>query len=213
MFFGKRSRPLMASETVDSTSATSDLLGYPAQTGSTTAPRELGTRDLERVAELAWRVLRRLGVGEHWVADAVQDALVIVHRRLPEFRGESKFETWVYGILLRVASSYRRRDRRSLRVFAPVSVHVTPEVQANTPNPFECLEQQEAADFIKSLLGQLPEAAREVFVLVELEELSLGAAAVALDISESTAKSRLRTARKGFDAALKRELARRSSEP
>lgn len=215
MFFGKRTRPLIASESVDTSSATVDLLLTPAQSDGRTsgcAQRlELGTKDLERVAALAWRVFRRLGVGEHAVADAVQDALVVVHRRLPEFRGQSKFETWVYGILLRVASDHRRKNRRASRVFATVSTSADHDAPCADANPFERLEQQEAADIVKGLLEQLPESAREVFVLVELEELTLGAAAEALDISESTAKGRLRSARKAFDIALKRELARRSS--
>jgi RNA polymerase sigma-70 factor (ECF subfamily) len=215
VFFGKRTRPLIVSEPVDTSSATADLLLTPVQsaeqTATSDAPIELSTKDLERVAALAWRVLRRLGVGEHLVADAVQDALVVVHRRLPEFRGQSKFETWVYGILLRVASDYRRKHRRAARVFADVEVRLDQDIRCEAANPFEQLEQQEAADFIKGLLDQLPESVRDVFVLVELEELSLGAAAQALDISDSTAKSRLRSARKGFETALKRELARRSS--
>ena len=215
MFFGKRARPLIASESVDPSSATADLLLTSVQTERSAAvwegSVELGDKDLERVAAMAWRVLRRLGVGEHVVADAVQDALVVVHRRLPEFRGQSKFETWLYGILLRVASDYRRKHRRAARVFAAVDLRADQEVQAETENPFERLEQQEAADFVKGLLEHLPEAAREVFVLVELEELTLTAAALALNIKESTAKSRLRSARKGFEAALKRQLARQSS--
>lgn len=221
MFFGKRTRPLIASEPVDAPSATLEaaadlLLGPVSSSGgarASDAPVALGSTDLERVAAMAWRVLRRLGVGEHVVADAVQDALVVVHRRLPEFRGQSKFETWVYGILLRVASDYRRKNRRAARVFANVELRMEHDVPADTGNPFERLEQQEAADFIKALLEQLPESARDVFVLVELEELTLAAAAQALDISESTAKGRLRSARKGFDAALKRELARRGGVP
>lgn len=215
MFFGKRARPLIASEPVDTTSAASDLLLNPVQSGVQAsefdAPLALATKDLERIAALAWRVLRRLGVGEHLVADAVQDTLVVVHRRLSEFRGQSKFETWVYGILLRVASDYRRKNRRAARVFASVELRIDQDIESESANPFEQLEQREAAYFIKSLLDQLPEPAREVFVLIELEELTLGAAARVLNVSESTAKSRLRSARKGFDTALKRELARRAS--
>lgn len=211
----------MARKPVESSSAAADVLlgSPPSRRGSsmppsqaTVAPAQLTQSDLERVANLAWRVFRRLGVGEHQVADAVQDALIVVHRRLPEFRGESKFETWAYGILLRVASDYRRRSRRASRVFAPVQVFVEPNLRCDAPNPCEHLEQQEAADFIRRLLDRLPEEARVVFVLVELEELTLPAAAEALGLSESTVKSRLRSARKQFDAALKRELARRSAE-
>lgn len=215
MFFGKRSRPLMARDPVETSSAAADLLLSPIQAAAGTPTEQsrvqLGEKELERVAAMAWRVLRRLGVGEHLVADAVQDALVVVHRRLPEFRGESRFDTWVYGILLRVASDYRRRQRRASRVFAPVQIQIEPNIQSDAPNPFEQLEQLEAAEFLRGILAQVPEAARDMFVLVELEELTLGAAAQVLGISESTAKSKLRTARQCFDTTLKRELARRSS--
>src|SRR5580704_9404019 len=56
-----------------------------------------------------WRSLRRLGVPESDVADAVQDVFLVVHRRLCEFEGRSKVSTWLYGICYRVA-----RDRRRL---------------------------------------------------------------------------------------------------
>lgn len=213
MFFRKRARPLISNESVNASSATADLMLPPIPSASSARaeePLELDTKALEQVTAMAWRVLRRLGVAEHVMADVVQDALLVVHRRLPEFRGESRFDTWVYGILLRVASDHRRGRRRAERVFA--STHSeNVDLQCEAPNPFEQLEQRRAADFLKTLLDHLPEPAREVFVLVELEELSLSAAAQVLRISESTAKSRLRTARQTFDIALKRELARRTS--
>lgn len=214
MFFRKRTRPLISNEPVNASSAAADLVLSPMQSVSSAraeAPLELDTNALKQVTSLAWRVLRRLGVAEHLLADTVQDALLVVHRRLPEFRGESRFDTWVYGILLRVASDHRRGRRRAARVFTSPHSTETLDIQCDAPNPFERLEQQRAADFLKTLLDHLPEPAREVFVLVELEELSLGAAAQVLHISESTAKSRLRTARQNFDLALKRELARRNS--
>ena len=56
-----------------------------------------------------WRSLRRLGVRESDVPDAVQDVFLVVHRRLAEFEGRSKVTTWLFGICFRVA-----RDRRKL---------------------------------------------------------------------------------------------------
>src|SRR5262245_19722044 len=55
-----------------------------------------------------WRSLRRLGVPESDVADAVQDVFIVVHRRLGEFEGRSKVTTWLYGICYRVAHDRRR---------------------------------------------------------------------------------------------------------
>ena len=47
------------------------------------------------IVDLAWRALRRLGVPEPVLPDAVQDTLLVVHRRRDEFRGEASFRTWV----------------------------------------------------------------------------------------------------------------------
>src|SRR5215204_5515094 len=60
-------------------------------------------------AEEVWRFLKYLGVREHDLADACQEVFLVAHRKLPEFRGESAPRTWLYGISLRVAKTWRRR--------------------------------------------------------------------------------------------------------
>ena len=188
------------------------------------ATRQLATRpvpeagrDLDAAAieaqyaetiDLAWRSLRRLGVADAVLADAVQDTLLVVHRRRAEFRGEASFRTWVYGIVLRVASGYRRSAGRARAVFdrQPLEVDAAPSA---APSPFEHLEQRAATELLHRMLDELPDGVRDVFVLVALEELSIEAAASVLGISAATCKSRLRTARRAFDAACTRERARR----
>lgn len=159
--------------------------------------------------DLAWRSLRRLGVADAVLPDAVQDVLLVVHRRRAEFRGEASFRTWVYGIVLRVASGYRRSAGRARAVFDPNQPLDSDAAPSATPSPFEHLEQRAATEVLHRLLGELPDGVREVFVLVELEELSIEASASVLGISAATCKSRLRTARRTFDAACTRERARR----
>jgi RNA polymerase sigma-70 factor (ECF subfamily) len=159
--------------------------------------------------DLAWRSLRRLGVADAVLADAVQDTLLVVHRRRAEFRGEASFRTWVYGIVLRVASGYRRSAGRARAVFdhqQPLEADAAPSA---APSPFERLEQRAATELLHRLLDELPDGVRDVFVLVALEELSIEAAASVLGIGAATCKSRLRTARCAFDAACARERARR----
>ena len=72
-----------------------------------------------------WRSLRRLGVREGDVPDAVQDIFLIVHRKLGEFEGRSKVTTWLFGICLRVA-----RDRRRAAGLGAVS-HRDPAVEVD----------------------------------------------------------------------------------
>jgi len=174
----------------------------------TSGTTELETQYAETI-DLAWRSFRRLGVPDPALADAVQDALLVVHRRRAEFRGEASFRTWVYGIVLRVASGYRRAAGRAGVVFdrhQPLAIDVAASA---APNPFEQLERHAATELLHRLLDELPDEARAVFVLVELEELSVEAAADALGLRPSTVKSRLRSARRAFDSACTRERARR----
>jgi len=163
------------------------------------------------IVDLAWRALRRLGVPEPVLPDAVQDTLLVVHRRRDEFRGEASFRTWVYGIVLRVASGYRRSARRASRVFDRQQPQALDAAASSAPSPFEQLEQRVASELLHELLDELSGEVREVFVLVELEELTVEAAAAALGLRASTCKSRLRSARREFDAAVRRERARRSA--
>lgn len=162
----------------------------------------------DEVARLAFRALRRLGVPESNLGDAVQEVLCVVHRRQQDFRGESSVRTWVFGIALRVASSYRRRQRNSEKMFDTESGLV--EQTASTgPSPFAILERREASRLLYDLLEELPDELRAVFVLIELEELTLAEAADALGLPSSTCKSHLRRARLAFNAKVARERAKK----
>jgi RNA polymerase sigma-70 factor (ECF subfamily) len=173
--------------------------------------------DLEQhyahITDLAWRTLRRLGVPPDCVPDAVQDTLLVVYRRQAEFRGDSSLETWVYGIVLRVASGYRRKGRRAGAVFSTPADGLVERTASVEPNPLDRLERSAATRLLHTLLDELRPEVREVFVLVELEELQLAEAARALGLSQSTCKGRLRIGRKLFNAAVARTRARLSAAP
>jgi RNA polymerase sigma-70 factor (ECF subfamily) len=160
------------------------------------------------ITELAWRTLRRLGVDKEHVPDAVQDTLLVVHRRQADYRGESSLTSWVYGIVLRVASGYRRKERRAGAVFGRVQSESLEEAASPEPTPLDRLEQSAATRLLHSLLDTLAQDVREVFVLVELEELQVAEAARVLGISSSTCKGRLRLGREQFNAAVARHRAR-----
>src|SRR5437879_3330538 len=66
----------------------------------------------ERSFDFVWRNVRRLGVADALVDDAVQEVFLVVHRRLDEYAGRGTIESWIFGIVLRVASDVRRAMRR-----------------------------------------------------------------------------------------------------
>jgi RNA polymerase sigma-70 factor, ECF subfamily len=150
-----------------------------------------------------WRNLRRLGVQESSLEDAVQDVFLVVHRRLAEFQGRSQMRTWLFGIVLRVAQSHRRTVRR--RQAHLVAVHPV-ELDAGSPadqeGPGELIAQRQAGALLHQLLDEMDPDKRAILVLIELEQMTVGEAAEALGINVNTAYSRLRAARAAFEAAV-----------
>ncbi len=144
-----------------------------------------------------WRVLRTFGVSEAQIEDAVQDAFVVVHRRLPEWEGRAQITTWLFAIARRVASAYRRKRTSAQRT---ETLEHEPEGAADT---FAAMSRAQAAATVVSILEAMDENQRIVFALVELEQLSVPEVARMLDINLNTAYSRLRLARAAFEAAVK----------
>jgi RNA polymerase sigma-70 factor (ECF subfamily) len=153
-----------------------------------------------------WRNLRRLGVPESLVEDAAQDVFLVVHRRWDTWKAElSTVETWLFGILLRVARNYRRAQQRRLAWLLPAAGPKTmQEAPALTDGPAEILAQREAARLFERALAPLDEAKRSVFLLVDLEQMTVPQAASTLGINTNTAYWRLRQARLAFRSALLR---------
>ncbi len=141
-------------------------------------------------APRVWRALRYLGVAESDVADVSQEVFVVVHRKLPEFRGDAALSTWLYGICLRVAADHRRRAyvRREQAVAEPPDRAITPPQDG-------AMASRDARRQLLFALAQLDEAKRRVFVLYEIEELSMKEIAAILKCPVQTAYSRLHAAR------------------
>ena len=152
----------------------------------------------------AWRQLRRLGVRESDVPDAVQDVFVVVHRKLDEFEGRSKVATWIYGICLRVARDRRRLAHERRRA----DIEVSSEQEDESVDVEAEAERREGLGILETLLDALPLEQRAVFTLFELEQYTGEAIAELLCVPLGTVYSRLRLARETFRATLERRQAR-----
>lgn len=153
----------------------------------------------EQYFTMVWRSLRRLGVHESALDDASQDVFLVLHRRWGDFAGQSSLRTWIYGILLRVASDHTRRARRERARWSAE----LPELESPVEAPDSLYQQREAGQLLRIALAELEENERQMLVLVELEERSVVEAADALQINLNTAYSRLRRARLSFERALR----------
>ncbi len=154
---------------------------------------------------MVWRGLRRLGVPEVCIEDAVQDVFLVVHRRLPEFEGRAAIKTWLYGIALRVAKDHRRAQIRQAHKTERLARLLCVDVQA-TPTPIEAAERHEANQVLHALLAEMDDEQREVLVLVDMEGLSVREASTALRLHVRTCQRRLRRARATFEKMVARCL-------
>jgi RNA polymerase sigma-70 factor, ECF subfamily len=132
--------------------------------------------------------------------DAAQEAFLKAFRNLANFRGDSKFSTWLISITLNEARS-RLRSRKTAKI---ESLDEPPEGQESVNPallrdwreiPSEALERQEIRHLLQQAITDLPLIYREVFLLRDVEELSVNESAEALGISIASVKVRLHRAR------------------
>lgn len=160
----------------------------------------------QRWFDFVWRNVRRLGVPESAVDDAVQDVFLVVHRRLGEFEGRSSLKTWLFGIILRVVKDHRRASaRRAARL---AEAEAARALAAGAAGPHDLLARHEAVRVLYRLLDDMDEDKRALLVLVELEQVPVTEAAETLGLNVNTAYARLRAARQQFEAALERHHGR-----
>ena len=132
--------------------------------------------------------------------DAAQETFLKAFRNLARFRGDAKFSTWLISIALNEARS-RLRSKKNLKIDsldeAPDgSGHVSPALLRDWREiPSEALERQEVRLLLQHAVTDLPSIYREVFMLRDVEELSVNESAEALGITVASVKVRLHRAR------------------
>ena len=162
----------------------------------------------EQFFPFVWRSIKRLGVADHAIDDAVQDVFLVVHRRLEEFEGRSSVRTWLFGIVLRVVRARRRSDMRKRRVGGVGFGDDVDTAPTRERDPHQAAERKQAVAILYRFLDQLDDEKREVFILAELEQMTAPEIAEALEVNVNTVYSRLRAARRAFEQAVARHKAK-----
>jgi RNA polymerase sigma-70 factor (ECF subfamily) len=180
-------------------------LGYAPMTAQAHPGSRLDFDDVYREHfSFVWRSARRLGVRAAAIDDVAQEVFVIVHRRLADFEGRSSLRTWLFGITLRVVRDHKRSAARKA---ADGSVDLD-AIEAPAAGPAESMEKAEAVRLLHRVLDEMDDERREIFVMAELESLSIPEAAEELGLNVNTAYARLRAARQAFEEGLARHRAR-----
>jgi RNA polymerase sigma-70 factor (ECF subfamily) len=156
-----------------------------AQNGDLLAFERLYRENERKVFALSLRLTSDAALAE----ELTQEVFVRAWRKLPSFRGDSAFSSWLYPMTVNVALSERRsRRRRDARIVAtedPVLLEPTPRA----PRP-------EMGFDLERALGTLPAGARRVFVLHDVEGRTHEEIATLLGLAPGTSKAQLHRARR-----------------
>jgi RNA polymerase sigma-70 factor, ECF subfamily len=149
---------------------------------------------------LVWRFLRGLGVPVAGVDDAAQQVFLVAAQRLDDIAPGSE-RAFLLATARGVAANARRAQSRNREV---LDERVLAEHTDDRANPEQAAAATQARQLLATFLDGLPEDARTVFVLFELEGMTMAAIAQTLELAPGTVASRLRRARDEFHAAAKR---------
>jgi RNA polymerase sigma-70 factor (ECF subfamily) len=151
--------------------------------------------------------------------DVAQETFVRAFRKLSSFRAASKFSTWLMSIAINEA---RTRLRRQTLIRMEPLDQLPDEDRGISPAllrdwreiPSEVLEREEIRNLIQRAVEELPDTYREVFLLRDVEELTVSETAETLNISVPSVKVRLHRARMMLQKLLAPQLktANRSSK-
>jgi len=171
------------------------LLVKRAKKGDQSAFTELVEMYSERIFNLALRILKNTDDA----SDVLQETFTAVYEKIESFDGRSNFFTWLYRIATNFSLMKLRKDKRTIYTDQDM------EEKFDNPDKIQIHEWQDLPlkdmlndEFRKNLenaIDQLPEIYRSVFILRDVEEMSIKETSNILGISESNVKIRLKRAR------------------
>lgn len=168
----------------------------------------------ESMVDYVWNVVCRMGVPQADAEDVVQEVFVTVYRRLGEFEGRAQLKTWVFTIAVHLVQHYFRTHARKPGDRASAKgTEIQALVDQQENGPVHAVERRERYNALDRVLGQLDESKRLVFVLAELEQLTMVEIGEIVGANPKTVATRLRAARQAFEKALARFQTRELGNP
>lgn len=158
---------------------------------------------VRRHNRLLFRAARGVVSDDAIAQDMVQEAYLRAFTHLHTFRGDAALKTWLTRIVINQSMSYLRRqrpvvaldDKGALLSIAQTEDDSMPSRLTDTQTPDAAVDRQQMKDLLQSAITHLPEAYRSVFMLREVEGMSVEETAYCLDVSRDVVKTRLLRAR------------------
>jgi RNA polymerase sigma-70 factor (ECF subfamily) len=160
-----------------------------------------------------FRVARAILKDDAEAEDALQDSYLTAYRRIGDFRGESELSTWLTRIVINQALMRLRRQKRD-RVVIPFGGDGRTEgdrtssdvADVTSESPTDAALRGEVRRILERRIDELPVAFRTVFVMREVEDMTVEETAACLSIPATTVRTRLFRARGLLREALARDM-------
>jgi len=163
--------------------------------------REAFARLVDETSGHIYRVVLQILGNEQDAEDVLQETYIKAFRSLPDFEGRSSLTTWLYRIAVNEAlMMVRKRRPQTVSIEENSTFDAEAESESMQIVDFCCLPEgeflsSESRRFLDQAIQNLPETLRVVFVMRDVEGLSIQETAEVLDLSESNVKTRLLRAR------------------
>ena len=159
------------------------------------AVRLLTTRNNQRLFRAAWSILRNKAEAE----DAVQEAYIRAFAAIGTFHGDASLSTWLTRIVINEALGRKRTATRRAAFLEGHAVSVLDTYREKQMKPSSSPEgdimRKQLAKALEAAVAKLPDVFRTVFVLREIEGMSIAETAEVLELNEDTVKTRFHRAR------------------
>ncbi len=164
-----------------------------------------------------FRMAKQITQNDEDAEDVLQETFLKAYSHLDGFQGNSKFYTWLVRIAVNEAlmKLRKRRSDKTVPLDEPIDTGedvVAREVAVWEDNPEQRYSREEMADILNEAVQSLKPAYRTVFVLRDIEEMSIEETAEALGLSISAVKSRLLRARLQLREKLTRQFKRKGDD-
>jgi RNA polymerase sigma-70 factor (ECF subfamily) len=140
--------------------------------------------------------------------DVAQEVLIGLQRRVHQFRGQSRFTTWLFAVTRSVALNHRRREERRSELRAEQPSAVVSTTDDAIPDP----DRQTLSMLILGYFEALPPQQRRIFQLVDLQGLEPAEVARRLGMRQVTVRANLFKARRAIRAQMLERHARLLTE-
>jgi RNA polymerase sigma-70 factor (ECF subfamily) len=160
-------------------------------------------------ARLASFMRRRVG-NPHDVEDLVQDTLLEAMRCMGQFQGQSRPETWLFGIALNLSRTYHKRARVR-DIYADVETDEIPSQRCD--DPCEIVSQRQSMGRVACAVQQLPGDSYKLLELVVHDNLSYDEAARELGIPTGTVRSRVSRVRSRLRCCIEQPCGQPAASP